>query len=31
MRDGAFVLPDGPGWGADINEDVVREHAVKGA
>mgnify|MGYP000994506917 CR=1 FL=1 len=31
MRDGAFVLPDGPGWGSDINEDVVKEYAVKGA
>jgi L-alanine-DL-glutamate epimerase-like enolase superfamily enzyme len=23
---GAMLLPSGPGWGTDINEDVLREH-----
>ena len=26
IRDGCIMLPTGPGWGADINEDVLREH-----
>ncbi|MDX3905928.1 MAG: mandelate racemase/muconate lactonizing enzyme family protein [Pigmentiphaga sp.] len=29
LRDGCFALPQGPGWGADIQEDVAREHAAK--
>jgi L-alanine-DL-glutamate epimerase-like enolase superfamily enzyme len=28
IEDGAFVLPAGPGWGTDIDEDVARAHAV---
>ena len=27
--DGAFPVPQGPGWGATINEDVLAAHAVK--
>ena len=26
IEDGYLVLPDGPGWGTDINEDAVRAH-----
>lgn len=26
LRDGQFVIPTGAGWGADVNEDAVREH-----
>jgi len=26
---GEFVLPAGPGWGADINEEVARAHPAK--
>jgi L-alanine-DL-glutamate epimerase-like enolase superfamily enzyme len=26
---GEFVLPIGPGWGADINEEVARAHPAK--
>jgi L-alanine-DL-glutamate epimerase-like enolase superfamily enzyme len=26
IRDGAVVVPTAPGWGADVNEDVLREH-----
>jgi galactonate dehydratase len=26
IRDGALTIPSGPGWGADVNEDVLREH-----
>ena len=25
---GEYVLPTGPGWGADLNEEVAREHAL---
>ncbi len=27
---GEFILPSGPGWGTDIDEDVAREHAAQG-
>lgn len=27
IEDGHFLLPTGPGWGADINEAVLAEHA----
>ena len=27
VRDGDLVVPDGPGWGCDVREDVLREHA----
>jgi galactonate dehydratase len=26
IRDGQIVVPPGPGWGANVNEDVLREH-----
>jgi galactonate dehydratase len=26
VRDGKLTIPAGPGWGADVNEDVLREH-----
>jgi galactonate dehydratase len=26
IADGKLVIPSGPGWGADVNEDVLREH-----
>jgi galactonate dehydratase len=26
IRDGALTIPAGPGWGADVNEDVLRAH-----
>jgi galactonate dehydratase len=26
IEDGHLILPTGPGWGADINEDAVRAH-----
>jgi galactonate dehydratase len=29
VENGEFLLPPGPGWGTDIDEDVAREHAVK--
>jgi L-alanine-DL-glutamate epimerase-like enolase superfamily enzyme len=24
--DGHLILPDGPGWGIDLNEEAVRAH-----
>jgi galactonate dehydratase len=26
MRDGALMIPSGPGWGADVDEEVLAEH-----
>ena len=26
IRDGMLTIPSGPGWGADVNEDVLHEH-----
>lgn len=26
VEDGHLVIPDGPGWGADVNEEAVRAH-----
>jgi len=26
IKDGHIFLPDTPGWGADINEEVLRAH-----
>ena len=26
IRDGELLLPGGPGWGAEVNEEVVRAH-----
>ena len=28
--DGYYTVPTGPGWGADLNEEVAREHAWTG-
>ena len=28
VENGEFILPSGPGWGTDIDEDVARAHAV---
>ncbi|ODU73876.1 MAG: hypothetical protein ABT00_16455 [Bordetella sp. SCN 68-11] len=30
IQNGSFVLPEGPGWGADIDEEVARAHAAGG-
>lgn len=30
IQDGCILLPQGPGWGADIDEDVLREHPWEG-
>jgi L-alanine-DL-glutamate epimerase-like enolase superfamily enzyme len=30
IEDGAFVLPEGPGWGCDIDEKAVARHPPKG-
>jgi L-alanine-DL-glutamate epimerase-like enolase superfamily enzyme len=29
IQDGQMLLPSGPGWGAAINEEVLREHALQ--
>jgi L-alanine-DL-glutamate epimerase-like enolase superfamily enzyme len=29
VEDGCLVLPDGAGWGSDIDEAAVRAHAPK--
>ena len=29
IEDGHLILPTGPGWGADLNEDAVRAHPPK--
>jgi len=29
IEDGHLVLPEGPGWGADVNEEFVRAHPPK--
>lgn len=29
IQDGHLIVPQGPGWGADINEDAVRAHPPK--
>ena len=26
IEGGVLTIPAGPGWGADVNEDVLREH-----
>ena len=28
VENGEFMLPSGPGWGTEIDEDVARAHAV---
>ena len=30
ISDGELLLPGGPGWGADVNEEVVRAHPPSG-
>jgi galactonate dehydratase len=29
IENGEFVLPTGPGWGTDVEEAALREHALK--
>jgi L-alanine-DL-glutamate epimerase-like enolase superfamily enzyme len=29
IENGEFVVPTGPGWGTDVNEDELRAHSVK--
>jgi L-alanine-DL-glutamate epimerase-like enolase superfamily enzyme len=29
IEDGAFVLPAGPGWGTEVDEDVLRAHPAR--
>ena len=29
IEDGHLIVPTGPGWGADINEDAIRAHPPK--
>jgi galactonate dehydratase len=29
IEHGEFVLPEGPGWGTEINEEVVKAHPAK--
>jgi hypothetical protein len=26
IKDGHILLPEGPGWGADVDEEVLRAH-----
>jgi L-alanine-DL-glutamate epimerase-like enolase superfamily enzyme len=26
IKDGHLILPTGPGWGAEVNEEVIRAH-----
>ena len=30
IENGEQILPDGPGWGTEINEEAVREHPLTG-
>jgi galactonate dehydratase len=30
IKDGHLLLPDGPGWGAELNDDVIKAHPVAG-
>ena len=29
IDNGEFVLPTGPGWGTDVDEAMLRKHALK--
>ena len=29
IKDGQLKLPSGPGWGTDLNEEVIRAHPPK--
>jgi hypothetical protein len=31
VKNGHIFLPEGPGWGADINEEVLRAHPWPGS
>ena len=31
IEDGMLIVPKGPGWGVDVNEEAVRAHPVKGS
>lgn len=31
IRDGVLTIPDGPGWGTEINEDALRAHPAREA
>lgn len=26
IRNGKMILPDGPGWGTEVNEDALAQH-----
>jgi L-alanine-DL-glutamate epimerase-like enolase superfamily enzyme len=26
IRDGTLTIPSAPGWGADVNEEILAEH-----
>jgi L-alanine-DL-glutamate epimerase-like enolase superfamily enzyme len=30
IKDGLLTLPEGPGWGTEVNEEAVRAHPPKG-
>ena len=30
IKDGMLALPDGPGWGTEVNEKAVKAHPPKG-
>jgi len=30
IRNGLMTLPEGPGWGTEVNEEAVRAHPPKG-
>ena len=30
IQDGAFILPEAPGLGIELNEEVAREHLMPG-
>ncbi len=29
VRDGHLIVPEGPGWGTEVNEESVRAHAAE--
>ena len=31
IENGQLLLPDGPGWGADLNDQVIRAHPPREA
>ena len=30
IEDGHLLMPDGPGWGVEVNEEAIRAHAPRG-